>query len=86
MLKVTTPSQMATSLSELEIAIQKFEDRWQYEIKGNSYYMLLICGELTRTTCIAVEDLYKASGWNFAKCITSTENGERPGLTRLELK
>ncbi len=86
MLKVTTPRQMAPGLSELEIAVQKFEDKWQYEMKGSSYYTLIISGELTRPTCIAVEDLYKASGWNFAKCITSTENGERPGLTRLELK
>ncbi len=46
---------------------------------------LIINDELNRETCNKIEELYVNAGWRFAKCLTSSENDERPGLTQLTL-
>ncbi len=84
-MKVTTPKEMAADLSKLEEAINKFEAQWEEEGKGLYFYHLVISGELNKETCKKVKELYTEAGWKKVQCKTSSENGERGGLTGLML-
>lgn len=86
MIKVTTPQQMNALVDDHVIeAINKFEQQFLREEKGQKYYHLVIVGEYIRAVCDKVEEQYRTAGW-IAKCRTSSENGERPGLTGLILE
>lgn len=82
---VTTPQQMESDLSKIEEAIKKFEEKWKTQEKGNDYYYLVISGEYNRLICNKIERIYSDAGWSSVICKTSSENGERPGLTSLQL-
>ena len=85
-IKVTTPQDMnATTEQIVKEVVEKFELAFQKEGTGNTYYHLVIEGEYSRATLNEVEKIYKQAGWFGVKCRTSTENGERGGLTGLEL-
>lgn len=84
--QVTTPADMAPDLSMLEKAVKQFEAKFKSESKGRDYYHLVIDGELNRETCNKVGEIYRAAGWPIAKCKTSSDNNERPGLTGLQLQ
>ena len=84
-IKVTTPQEMAPDLSQLEKAVKTFEEKFKTEIKGLTYYHLVLEGELNRETCVEVRALYLKAGWKNVICKTSSENGERGGLTGLQL-
>lgn len=85
-MKVTRATEMAADLSQLEEAVKKFEEQWKQEGKGLNYYHLVISGELNKETCKKVKELYTEAGWQKVQCRTSSENGERAGLTGLILE
>lgn len=84
-MKVTKPEEMASDLSQLEDAINEFEALLKREIKGQDYYHIVLAKELNKETCIEIASIYRKAGWPKVFCKTSSENGERPGLTGLEL-
>lgn len=85
-IKVTTPYDMnATTEQLVKEVVEKFESEFRKEDKSESYYHIVISGEYNRATLDEVEKIYKEAGWVGVKCRTSTENGERGGLTGLEL-
>lgn len=77
---------MAADLSQLQTAIIQFESQWAQQTKGLDYYHLVISGELNRETCKKIAELYREAGWRIVECKTSSENGERAGLTGLVLR
>ena len=84
-MKITTPEEMGVLDHQmLNEAVAGFERALARKEKGAPYYHLVIEGEYSRALCDAVEEEYAYVGWN-AICGTSTENGERPGLTGLKL-
>ena len=83
-MKITKPDEMLSGISKLEEAIDKFEVQFQKQEKDCDYYHLIIVGEYHRSICDEIEKQYTEAGWE-AHCKTSTENGERGGLTGLQL-
>lgn len=83
-LKVTTPESMVDN-SPLTDAVNKFEEKFKSADKNLDFYFLIIHGEYSPIICQQVAELYKSVGWAQATCITSSQNGERPGLTCLKL-
>jgi hypothetical protein len=85
-IKVTTPTDMNVSTPQMiEDAVNAFENAFKKEAKSEKYYHLVVEGEFSRPTCNEVERLYKEAGWTKVQCRTSSENGERGGLTGLIL-
>lgn len=84
-MEITTPKEMGAVVTPLEVAIEKFEIKFKQEQKGLNSYHLIIFGEYDRPICDKIEATYKKAGWARAICITSSENGERAGLTSLKL-
>ena len=84
-MKLTSPSDMEPSVEETEVALSAFEKEFEKQPRGLKYYHLVIAGELNKPTCDAVAKEYQKLGW-IAKCRTSSENGERAGLTGLILE
>ena len=66
-------------------AIGQFESELGQAEKGKEFYLIVIEGELNRPLCNKIANLYKQAGWATATCKTSSESGERPGLTGLRL-
>ncbi len=83
-MKITNPKQTESGTSKLEEAVNKFET--QFKEKDQTYYHLVIEGEYNREVCDKIELLYLQAGWSDVICKTSTENGERGGLTGLRLR
>jgi len=83
-MKLTSPEDM-TDLSKLGSVLNEFEEKLIKEEKGRTYYHLVIAGEYSRGLLDKVEQAYRRAGWKNVTCRTSSENGERPGLTGLEL-
>ena len=85
-MEVTTPEQMNIDDSILlKELIGLFEEELKASEKGQDSYSIVVCGEYPKHICNKVEKVYKESGWRSAVCKTSSENGERPGLTGLRL-
>lgn len=85
-IKVTSPKDMNTTTTEsVRQVVEKFELKLSKQDKSESYYHLVISGEYNRATLDEVEKIYKDAGWIGVRCKTSTENGERGGLTGLQL-
>ena len=84
-MNITKPEQMTSGTSKVEKAVSKFEAQMLKEDKDEQYYHLVIVGEYNRQTCDEIEKIYSDGGWNKVKCMTSSENGERGGLTGLQL-
>ena len=84
-MEVTTPKDMSSGISQVESVIAKFELGLRDEEKDQNYYHIVITGEYSREVCDEVENTYKKAGWTTVKCRTSSENGEKPGLTGLVL-
>lgn len=85
-MKITSPSDKKADLAKLDQAIEAFEKEFKSRENGNSYYHLVIDGEYNRIVCDAVKQKYIEAGWTNVECRTSSENGERPGLTGLILE
>jgi len=83
--KVTSPLGMSSGISKVEELVNKFEKEFSKEKKDQYYYHLVVVGEYNRAACDEVEKIYSKAGWLNVKCITSSENGEKPGLTGLTL-
>jgi hypothetical protein len=62
----------------------KFENLLKKEQGDQEVFQLILTTELPRSICEIVQEEYTKVGW-IAECRTSSENGERPGLTRLKL-
>jgi len=84
-IKLSSPADMEADISDIEKALLAFEDEFKKEEKGLKYYHLVIVGELSKPVCDEVARQYQKLGW-IAKCRTSSENGERAGLTGLVLE
>lgn len=84
-IQLTSPADMQADISQIEKALLAFENKFKEKEKGLKYYHLVISGELNRPTCDEIEKQYRKLGW-ITKCSTSSENGERPGLTGLILE
>lgn len=84
-MRITKPEAMTSGTSKVEEAVRKFETKFCDEEKDKQYYHLVISGEYNRTTCDKVEEIYSQAGWYNVKCQTSSENGERGGMTGLQL-
>lgn len=83
---VTKPIDMMSNPEEmLPKVIEKFQSKFYGEKKDQSYYHLIIEGEIPRHICDDVERIYRDAGWGKVSCTTSSENGERRGLTGLRL-
>jgi hypothetical protein len=84
--KITTPKDMVKDISKLNEVLQKFEGAFLKKEKGESYYHIVILGEYNRAILDEVIKVYENAGWLVLSCKTSSEDGERPGLTGLQLK
>lgn len=84
-MKISKPSDITSGTSLLEEAISKFEEKLRNDDKDVEYYHLVINGEYNREVCDEIQKLYLEAGWSKSVCKTSRENGERGGLTGLEL-
>lgn len=84
--KVTSPDEMKdTSDVLVEELISKFEKKLKKEDKDEEYYHLVILGEYDRKVYDQIEETYRNAGWDKVVCKSSTETGEKPGLTGLQL-
>lgn len=85
-MNLTSPEdKISNSDADLEIILSKFEIKLNKEDNDEEYYHLVIGGELNSINKYMVEQAYLSAGWSKAICKTSSENGERPGLTGLQL-
>ena len=84
-MKITKPQEMTSGTSKVEEAVSKFEEQFAKDEKDQQYYHLVIVGEYNRQTCDEVQRIYTEAGWAKVECRTSSENGERGGLTGLQL-
>ena len=84
-MNITKQEQMTSGTSKVEEAVSKFEEQFTKEEKDRQYYHLVVVGEYNRQTCDEIERIYSEAGWSKVKCKTSSENGERGGLTGLQL-
>lgn len=83
---VTTPEGMKSRIEEhVTKMVSEFESKFRNELKDRDYYHVVITGEYPREACDQVQSIYKEAGWAEALCKTSSENGERPGLTGLQV-
>ena len=82
-INVTTPESM-TSYDANDV-VAKFEKQFKKEKKDQEYYHLVISGEYPRYILDRIQKIYKNAGWKDVVCHTSSENGERAGLTGLQL-
>ena len=84
-MKVTRPSDVSSKTDKLQELIAKFEIVFEEDQKDMNHYHLVVYGEYNRDTCDKVVNIYSEAGWRNVKCRTSSESGERPGLTGLHL-
>ncbi len=85
-MKISTPKDMSLDIDATTInIIGKFEQQLIREPRGESYYFVVITEEYSREILDKVVQTYKSHGWKKVECKTSSENGERPGLTGLQL-
>lgn len=86
-MKITKPDEKSSDISKLEEAVSKFEEQLKdEEEEDEDYYHLLIVGEYNREVCDQIQKLYTDAGWKKVICRTSSENGERGGLTGLKIE
>lgn len=84
-MNITKPSEMTSGTSKVEEAVSKFEEQFKKADKDQDYYHLVIVGEYNREVCEEIQKTYTGAGWKKVNCRTSSENGERGGLTGLQL-
>ena len=84
-MNITTPSEMASDQSQLQSAISEFEKAFKKEEIGRNFYHLIALREYNKVVCKEIAHLYEQAGWVNVECRTSSDNGERPGLTGLIL-
>jgi hypothetical protein len=84
-MKLTSPKEMECDLSSLSKVLELFEAQFKKEEKGKEYYFLVIEGVYSRNLCDKIQELYLDIGWENVICKTSSEKGERVGLTGLQL-
>lgn len=83
-MKVSRPNMIGSGEAKLSEAVEKFEEQLTKEDQDQDYFFLVIVGEYNRVVCNKIEELYTQAGWKDVSCKTSSENGERPGLTGLK--
>lgn len=69
---------------QVDTLVSKFNQLLLKESYEN-YYHIVIEGEYDRVILKRVEEAFKTAGWNNVICRTSSEKGERPGLTSLQI-
>lgn len=84
-MNITKPEEMLLDSSQIEEVVREFEKCLSNEEKNRDYYHLVISNEYSRRILDEIEKLYKHAGWSKVICRTSSENGERGGLTGLQL-
>jgi hypothetical protein len=82
---VTTPDDKLNVEYQLNLIINALEKQFKNEEDNEAYYHLVVSGEYPRNVLDQVEEIYQKAGWSKAECKTSSENGERGGLTGLKL-
>ncbi len=82
-----TPESMEAGINEqaVKVLVEAFDQKLESETMGHAWYHVVVAGEYNRATLDSVEAEYLAAGWKHARCRTSSESGERPGLTGLQL-
>lgn len=84
-MEITKPQDKSNKITLLSTVISLFEEQFKEEDDDCEYYHLVIKGEYNRATCDEVQKQYLKAGWGTVVCKTSGENGERRGLTGLQL-
>ena len=85
-MQVTKPEDKTSLFKDVvQLAIRNFEQLFLEQPFDKSEYHIIMIGEFSRDVCNEVEKIYKEAGWVNVSCKTSSENGERPGLTMLQL-
>lgn len=77
---------MNNKTSRIDEVLLKFKKALELEKKGIGFYDLVIKGEYPALILEIVMQRYKDAGWDVLFCKTSSDNGERPGLTRMKIK
>jgi len=86
MVHITTPQEKNADIEQLtEEAVEKFEVEFSQSWGGVTYYHLVIDKQYPISVCKKVEQIYLEAGWTKVRCINSQDNGEKPGLTGLQL-
>jgi len=69
-MKVTTPSDMTSVISEFEFkeAINKFEERFKDLDKDDEFYSLMIIGRYSKEICDKIAKVYTDAGWYKVSC------------------
>lgn len=82
-INITSPDEMKVNVLPY---IKLFEERLLKSEPGRDEYSLVVPGEIPFSVRGSIISAYETAGWKKAEITTSSENGERPGLTRLRLK
>lgn len=73
-------------LEERDMKLDELEKKIDSSIKNyhgwNKWEEAIIDGEYPANARNAIGQKYKEAGWNYVYHITSSEHGDRPGLTR----
>ena len=82
-----SPLNMSSEFDREKVAelVTKFNDKLLGENKDAEYYHVVISGEYPRVILDEVQKAFSNAGWHHVRCRTSSENGERGGLTGLQL-
>ena len=82
---IVKPEDKGDTLKKLEECLTKIKEQFIKDDDDQEFYHIVISGEYNRKVCDEVERFYTEAGWKRVKCRTSSENGERGGLTGLML-
>lgn len=83
-MKLTSPDEIKrTALkASVEAAIEQIEDEFAEDTPDyGDHIRIIIVGEYTTDVRNEVARQYRKRGWSEVTHVTSSENGERPGLT-----
>lgn len=87
-MKALSPYDLNPSYDQQKVdeLIEKFNKKLKEEPSiSNTYHHIVISGEHPRIILDRVKEEYEKAGWSEVECKTSSENGERSGLTGLQL-
>lgn len=82
-MKVSKPEDIIPNYETVSKLVFEFEQKLKSEDPDDNFFHLVILGEYQREALDKIEKLYSDAGWINVRCVTSSENGERPGLTSL---
>lgn len=87
MTKAFSPLDMTSKLDtdRVDNIVCGFNEKLLKENPDQDYYHVILSGEFPRNILDAVQEEFVEAGWHNVVCRTSSENGERRGLTSLRL-